>query len=423
MSPTKMGIFLVATCSILLVSVYANGQGVVLSASGPVNRSMGGASTAAPLDPIGALYWNPATISGLKSSGMEFGLDTIFANQSVSSSLGGMRGKTTADIGPAPVPSIGWVHHVEGSPLTLGLLVNGVAGFKTNLPADPTNPILAPRPNGLGLVSSQVSFLQLVPVVSVNVLDNLSVAVGPVLGLGEIGIDPFIFASPNSNGIYSSAQATQYRWGGGVQGGLFYSPTTDWHFGASIKSPLWMERFHFLGVDASGAPRKLSTRVDLPMITSFGLSYTGFEKWVLAADFRYFYYESTRGLGGDTRFTPSGALTGLGFRDVFALALGAQRRLTDNLVGRIGYTYNQSPINNDATSFNISSPLFYEHMISAGATYELTKNVGINLAYSYLLPNQLTGPIVAPGIGAVPGSSVTNWMDAHVASLGITVNY
>ena len=39
--------------------------GVVLSGAGPENRSMGGASTAAPIDPSGALYWNPAAITGL----------------------------------------------------------------------------------------------------------------------------------------------------------------------------------------------------------------------------------------------------------------------------------------------------------------------------------------------------------------------
>ena len=39
--------------------------GFILTGVGPVNRSMGGASTAAPIDATGALYWNPASISGL----------------------------------------------------------------------------------------------------------------------------------------------------------------------------------------------------------------------------------------------------------------------------------------------------------------------------------------------------------------------
>ena len=44
------------------------GQGVVLSSAGPINRSMGGAAVAAPLDVMGSLYWNPATLAATAAS-------------------------------------------------------------------------------------------------------------------------------------------------------------------------------------------------------------------------------------------------------------------------------------------------------------------------------------------------------------------
>ena len=47
--------------------------GMAVSGVGPINRSMGGAAVAAPIDSAGAIYWNPATISGLGRSEMEFG--------------------------------------------------------------------------------------------------------------------------------------------------------------------------------------------------------------------------------------------------------------------------------------------------------------------------------------------------------------
>src|SRR5690606_7071178 len=133
---------------------------------GPVNRSMGGASTAAPIDALGALYWNPATISGLPTSQTDFGLDVLMANQTVSSSAGPFSGSTDAEAGAFPIPNVGWVHHLHDSPFTLGLGLNAIAGFKTNLMADPTNPVLMPSPTGLGRVSSEASFLQLAPVIS-----------------------------------------------------------------------------------------------------------------------------------------------------------------------------------------------------------------------------------------------------------------
>src|SRR2546423_6703744 len=65
----------------------AFGQGVALPAAGPVNQSMAGAAVAAPIDAMGALYWNPASISGLSSSEMSFGLGLLLPTTSVSSSL------------------------------------------------------------------------------------------------------------------------------------------------------------------------------------------------------------------------------------------------------------------------------------------------------------------------------------------------
>ena len=62
---------LVAALTVAASSVHA--QGIFQPGAGPINISMAGASTAAPID-IGASYWNPATISGLDRTGVHAGL-------------------------------------------------------------------------------------------------------------------------------------------------------------------------------------------------------------------------------------------------------------------------------------------------------------------------------------------------------------
>src|SRR5262245_37936676 len=62
-------------------------QGSVIGAVGPVNRSMAGAATAAPLDAMGALYWNPATLTGLDKSEMSFASALYYGTSRLSSSL------------------------------------------------------------------------------------------------------------------------------------------------------------------------------------------------------------------------------------------------------------------------------------------------------------------------------------------------
>ncbi len=411
-------IFLIGSLDTRLVRA----QGLIVSAAGPVNRSMGGASTAAPLDALGAIYWNPATISGLAKSQTDFGLDLLIANHRITSSAGAVSGSTDGEAGVFPIPNVGWVHKTAHPSITCGLGVNAVAGFKTNLPSDPTNPALAPPPTGLGRVSSEASFLQLAPVVSVAVRDNLSIAGGPTITTGQIGFEPFVFDSANTNGRYASGRSTRYHWGGGFQVGAYYIHNDDVRAGVSFKSPTWMERFEFFGTDATGGPRILMANIDLPLIVSLGTSYAGFEDWIFALDVRYLDYANTNGLGDPAQFDGTGRLQGLDWSSVVAVALGSQWQFSDAISLRGGYTYNQNPVSNSEAFFNVGSPLIYQHMVSGGLSLATSESMSINVAYSYMLENNRRGPIYAPGVGAVAGTSFENSLDAHFLSFGISVS-
>jgi long-chain fatty acid transport protein len=384
---------------------------------------MGGASVAAPIDAIGAIYWNPATISGLAHSETAFGLDLLFANHTVSSTVGPFSGSTEAETGAFPIPNIGSVQHIQNSPFTFGLGINAIAGFGTNLPSDPTNPILAPPPIGLGKVNSNALFLQLSPVVSVAIADNWSVAAGPTITTGRVTLEPFVFNSANADGTYSTGQGTRYHWGGGFQLGTYYEYDSFWRFGSSFKSPTWMERFEFNGQDENGLPRRLGLDLDLPMIISVGTSYQANEKMLVALDVRYLDYANTDGLGDKAIFDATGALGGLDWSSIVAVAMGLQRDVNDWLTIRGGYTYNQNPIKNSEAFYNIASPVIYQHMLSTGASLNFTELISFNVAYSYYFENTRTGQIVLPGIGPVPGSTFENQVDVHLVDFGLTFRH
>lgn len=423
---------LLAACLVGAVS-SANAQGLILGASGPVNRSMGGAAVATPIDAIGALRWNPATISALSSSEMAFGLDLVFPSVQVSSSITGLAaGTTDADPSVSPVPAVGWVHKIEDSPITIGLGMFGVAGFRSNYPSSTTNPILLPQsnalgvPGGLGRIYSEAQFLDLAPTLSYAVSEQFSIGVSPTVTLGQVIIDPLVVAPPNDadgSGVprYSSGRGAHVQWGMGIQVGAFYIVNDEWRAGAAIKSPSWMEPFRYQSEDELGNPLVFEKHWHLPMTVSTGFCYSGIESTIIAVDFRYFDYRNSDGLG-DSGFLPNGALAGTGFRDVFGLATGIQRQLYDRLYLRAGYTYNQNPIPSNLATVAVVAPLHYQNQFHLGGSLGLAENVSLNLAYSYYLSHSITGPIVTPA-GAVPNSSVTSTMDVHIASLGVTVQY
>jgi long-chain fatty acid transport protein len=404
----------------------------MVTASGPVNRSMGGAAVAAPLDAIGAIRWNPASVSGLTSSEIGFGLDLVWPMLEIDSSIGGFGGTTAADPGVTPIPSAAWVHKIDGSALTIGLGVAGVAGFCTNYPASTTNPILMPQsntpgvPGGFGRIYTEACFMQLAPTVSLALTDRLSVGVSPLITLGKVIVDPLVITAPNdADGSmvlrYPSGRGTRMHWGGGAQAGVFYIVNEDWRIGGAIKTPNWMEPLQFNTEDELGNPQQAEFKMDLPMIVSGGVSYAGIDDVVLALDVRYLDYENTDGFG-DSGFNADGSLRGLGWNSVFALATGIQYRLMDPLFVRLGYTFNENPTPESQTAVNIAAPLHYQHEFHTGGSYQLTRNAWLHAAYTYYLEHEITGPIFTP-MGVIPDSSVTSRESVHVASVGVSVDY
>ena len=396
-------------------------QGIYIPVAGPVSRSMAGATTAVPLDASGALYWNPATISGLPESELLFGADLLLAKIDLSSTNGPSAGSTKGTPGWSLIPNIGWVHRGKDSKMTFGLGIHSVAGFKTNYPSSFTNPVLTPQPNGVGRLYSEAQFAQMSPALSYQVTERLAVAAGPMLTLAAVVSDPLLFVAPNSNG-YPPGGGTQVKFGAGFQAGMFYRSKADWDFGASFKSPQWLPNFEYTTEDAAGGPRYGEVDIDLPMIVSVGAAYRGFEKVVWSLDYRYFDYENTAGLG-DTGFSEDGALKGLGWRSINALITGLQYQVDERLVFRGGYGINQSPIEPETSGLNIASPLVQEQVLHVGGSFSLEKKTSLNFAYSYFPSNEVTGPIQTFIKGPLPGSSVTNRLSVHTLSVGVSVRY
>lgn len=423
----------------------ANGQGIALDGAGPINRSMGGAATAAPIDATGALLWNPATISGLPSSEIALGLELLMPTEHLGSSiapgaLGGgfppiaLSDSTGGEPGASPIPSMAWVHKVEDSRWTYGLGMFGIAGFSVNYPGSLTNPVLAPQNNqpggfgGMGHIYADAQFFQIVPTVSYALTEKLSLGVGPTATIGRLMADPLPFVSPDDadgslTARYPAGCSTRYAWGGGFQAGLYYITDHSWQFGFTFKSPQWFEPFRFHTVDELGIPRQESVRFDYPMILSLGTAYTGLERWLLACDVRYFDYRNTSGFGTPAGFSESGAVTGLGWNSIVSVHLGAQYQATQRLLLRMGYEFNENPIGSDEVFFNVASPLIIQHIVSTGLSYDLTEQVRLSLAYLHGFENTVTGPMQAPGIGPIPGTSVTSRVSADAVALGINVRY
>jgi long-chain fatty acid transport protein len=423
--------------SVLCVAPTRAQYGLLFSASGPVNRGMAGVAVATGIDAIGALYWNPATMSGLDGTQVALGVELLYPQSRLASSYAAgalgrgapplpLSGSDRADNGIFPLPSGSLVYRPEGSPWAFGVGVFEVGGFGVNYPASFLNPILTPQPpNGVGLGSifSRLEVVEIAPAVSYQITDHWTVALGTGLNLAELEADPAIVApsiGPPGILIYPVGTHSRWHWGAGAQTGVYYNEG-GWRLGADIKSPRWFEKFRFQSTDAAGHPRNFSFDADLPLVASVGAAYAGFDHWLLAADLHYIDFSNTNGLR-DTGFAPTGAVRGVGQHSIWAIALGAQYQLSDALTLRMGYAFNQDPIDSLHASANVASPTIIQHTVSVGASYRIADCLSLDMAYAHAFQNSITGPLVGP-FGAIPGTSITSVVSADTFVLGATVRF
>jgi long-chain fatty acid transport protein len=268
--------------------------------------------------------------------------------------------------------------------------------------------------------------MQLAPTIAYQLTDHLSIGVAPTVDLAFLQADPAFFGAPDDasgNGFptFPGATGTRYSSGLGFQVGIYYTTDSGFQFGSSLKSPQWFELFRYASVDQLGQPRNVNFTFQYPLISSTGIAYTGFEHWVLSADFRYVDYHNTEAFK-TAGFQPDGSVQDLGWRSIFGLALGAQYQLTNALSLRVGYDYNMNPVPNANTGFNVASPTIAEHTLAAGASYKVTECFIVSLPYLHGFQNSITGPFESAR-GPVPGTSITSALFGDTLALGFQVRF
>jgi long-chain fatty acid transport protein len=405
-------------------------QGLIIPGAGPINRSMAGASTAAPVD-FGSSYWNPATISGLDRQEFLLGSELIFPSTHLNTSLPagaingqfptvGRSGTSRSDSGVASNLATGGAFRLDDdSPMTFGLGVFGLIGGGVNY-AGSSTPLLTPKnpPQtfGVGPIYSNMSALEITPMASWQVTDKLAVGGGPVITSASVSFSPAFFASGGRDryGLFSFPAATNGRpfWGGGFQLGMLYELNQDWNVGFSYKSPVWQERWSWNAATPNGSPRRISLQAQIPAIYSWGVAYKGLPKTLIDVDLRYFDYANAALFGQSIR---SG---GLGWQGVFAVATGAQYQLSDRVTLRGGYLFNTNPIRTEGTLFNVQAPGIIEHTLSFGSSMKINDDITLTGAWVHGFRNSIAG-----NVSQIPGGFARFDVQTDSIVLGLNVSF
>lgn len=395
-------------------SVWAGGamayaaNGHVLHGIGARSGALGGAGIALAGDAFTAVGLNPALLTDLEGWEFAVGFDSLHPANAVESEVGPFRGRTEETGDDATIPTVALSRRPTDSRCGVGFGILGRAGFGANYPADPSNPVLAPPPRGIGRVASYLEHLEMPAAIACRATTNLSLGASLQILSSSLSAEPAGFAGPDcdsAGNCYFTSVSKDSALGWGVRLGAVYSPRSWLRLGATFSPEGNVEAFEWNGEVADpsspafGAHRPVRLKLTPPETWGAGIAITPGARWAIAVDWRRIRYGKASGFGpGDAR-SP-----GLGWRDIDVLAAGLEVRPHPRLALRIGGNRGDNPIPGAASVANVTSPAIIERHWTTGLAFTISASTTLSVAYYRGLENRITGPL-SP---AVPGATVTN---------------
>lgn len=426
---------IIITLGLAMLPVFLFSQaGHIMQGIGATNMSMGGASTAQPLDINGALQWNPAAISAFDQRILSVNAGLFFSSPALSSTVPTSEGPfsgVTKDIrGVSVMPALAMVWGKKNSKHTFGISAFGISGFGVTFPENNRNAIsMAQSAGGFGRIQSDYQLLQVGLTYSYKISEQLSIGFAPTFNYSSLELAPNPLSSPNpALGYPVSEKATALGFGG--QFGIFYNSGKGIKLGASYKTPQTFGSFDFNNkyLDGTTAPN-VKFKMNYPAILSAGIGYSK-NKIDAALDYRFVNYESTEGFKAKG-WTNTASVAGFGWNNISIISAGLQYKGIKKFPIRAGYTYSSNPINSELAFFSVPATAVIKNAFQFGFGYEFNKQLTLNATYHHGTSGGSTsGPLLSPLMitpsnpyGAIPGSSVSYRMTTDLFMVGINYSF
>ena len=426
---------IIITVGLAMLPVFLFSQaGHIMQGIGATNMSMGGASTAQPLDINGALQWNPAAISAFDQRILSVNAGLFFSSPALSSTVptseGPFSGVTKDTRGVSVMPALAMVWGKKNSKHTFGISAFGISGFGVTFPENNRNAIsMAQSAGGFGRIQSDYQLLQVGLTYSYKISEQLSIGFAPTFNYSSLELAPNPLSSPNpALGYPVSEKATALGFGG--QFGIFYNSGKGIKLGASYKTPQTFGSFDFNNkyLDGTTAPN-VKFKMNYPAILSAGIGYSK-NKIDAALDYRFVNYESTEGFKAKG-WTNTASVAGFGWNNISIISAGLQYKGIKKFPIRAGYTYSSNPINSELAFFSVPATAVIKNAFQFGFGYEFNKQLTLNATYHHGTSGGSTsGPLLSPLMitpsnpyGAIPGSSVSYRMTTDLFIVGINYSF
>jgi len=238
------------------------------------------------------------------------------------------------------------------------------------------------------------------PSIAFKISDNFSVGGGPIFATGSVEFNRNISRTltneqgRRSNVNLDASGVTSWGW----TAGMMLNLTEEIRLGLNYRSEMTMEarggeaKFAdiptFLGGDITTT---FDADLPLPAELTVGMSYQITDKLLFAFDYNYVQWSAYKALNVyfGQGAPASESINARNYKNSSTYRLGLQYQATDKFTFRIGWYYDQSPIQNGY--FAPETPRNDSQGYTAGLTYQITPNLGVDLAFLFLQFKEFNG--------------------------------
>jgi long-chain fatty acid transport protein len=370
-------VFLKGVLAAIILSAAFSGvafatNGMQLIGIGVVQRSMGGAGSALPLDSF-VITVNPASIGDLPAM---FDLSVTYFDPSSDYESTDYATMSRVDVDESSsfkssfIPALGVIYPLTDR-FTLGLAAFGSAGMGVDYDT------------GVYRNSIYTSFemMKVVPALSYKINDKLFVGVA-------LNLDRAAMEYEAGGGVAHDKDA---RFGFGFQLGAYLKPSPQWSLSLAYISEEDFDDFEF---DTPFGKDTMS--MNLPQQVVFGVGYRPTDRLRLAFDMKWIDWTQTMGHNKPNmpihEATPEYAMFDMDWGDQIVFALGVEYDLVpEQWKLRAGYNYGKTPLTEGRAFENIAFPALCEHHFTAGVGYSPMENLWVNLGGVYAPRVSITG--------------------------------
>lgn len=358
-------------------------------------------------DSISGMFWNPAVVNDVETYQGETHVSGIFGDSKITTknapySVFGTKSGNIAE--PAALPA-GYNAYRINDKLAIGLVTGAPFGLATDPKTNYGGQLFARR--------SQVVSYNATPTVGYKVTDWLSVGAGVQLQYFHIKLRRAVGIAPGAPNARLEGDDIGVGWTAGVN----FRPTEGTDIGVGFRSKIK----HNLDGKLSG-PFPIGTfgikaNVTLPEMVTVGVRQKVTDDLTLLAGFEWTNWSRL----STVAIPPSGQVLTFNYRDGFFYSVGGEYKVTPDITVRTGFAYEKSPITDRVRTSRL--PDDNRYWLSAGGSYEYSKNLSFDLGYSYVFvsgTSKITEPPPALGLPPYRASAKT---DIHIVSAALRYTF